>query len=72
MDIYAEITKNDLRDIEEAEEDGSSHILSALPSGATINRKSGSRACYIECDSEDSLDDLVAFLDSRGISWQED
>ena len=66
MDIYAEITKRDLKRIE----DGRFNILSGLPSGSSVKRKRGSRACFIECDSDDASD-VAEFLDDNGISWQE-
>lgn len=63
MEIYAEISNKLLREIEEMGKNLD------LPSGVTMQRKPGSRACYLECD-EFSKDELVEFLESNGISWQ--
>ena len=65
MEIYAEITKKILGLVE-----GGNFKLD-LPSGVDLKRKSGSRACYFECQDESSKEELIDLLENRGISWQE-
>ena len=63
MEIYAEISRKILQDIE-----SNGNTLS-LPYGISMSRKNGSRACTFECSSGNK-EDLIDFLDNKGISWQ--
>jgi len=55
MEIYAEITKKILGLVE-----GGNFKLD-LPSGVDLKRKSGSRACYFECQDESSKEELIDY-----------
>ena len=63
MEIYAEITKKMLEEIN----DGKKMIV---PLGISLRRKEGSRACYFEC-GEGNEQILMDFLDANGLAWQE-
>jgi len=65
MEIYAEITKKILNAVEK---DG---YKLTLPSGVSLRRKKGSRACYIECVDDEVKEELIDFLEQSGINWQE-
>lgn len=62
--IYAEITKKQLKDIEEG------RMSFNLPNGVSLSRKEGSRACYFSCDDADA-EYLKELLGSLDIPWQE-
>ena len=64
MDIYAEITKKQLREFEEGKRSFS------LPDGVELIRKQNSRACYFSCD-DDIGDQVKDMLDDIDILWQE-
>ena len=65
MEIYAEISNKILKQME----DGS--LILNLPSGISLERKLGSRACYFEYQDDMSKEELISFLDYNGINWQE-
>ena len=64
MDIYAELTKKQLESLE-------SGAKFNVPSGVSVNRKSGSRACYFVCNDKQSYREMVEALEDVGISWQD-
>lgn len=66
MDIYAEISKKYLREIEEGKRD----LL--MPDGVRLIRKHNSRACFFSCDDDVASEQLKDMLDNVGVSWQED
>ena len=61
LEIYAEVSKRHTEEINNWK----------LPDGVEMSRKSNSGACFFECDDESSKEDLIDFLDGRGIPWQE-
>ncbi len=63
MEIYAELSRKIMNQIE------NEGYNMPLPSGVTLKRKKGSRACFFECD-DSNKEDLIDFLDSMQISWQ--
>jgi len=63
MEIYAELTKKSLYEIEVLGKDF------ILPDGVKWQRKWGSRGFYLECD-EDNQIELVNFLDKNKVNWQ--
>jgi hypothetical protein len=65
MELYAELTRKQLKRMEDGD------TMFALPSGLSLRRKKGSRACYFEAEDEFLIDQLKDHLDSLGINWQE-
>jgi hypothetical protein len=65
MDFYAEITRKQLKQIENGE------LEFALPEGVTMTRKPKSRACYFSCDSKEAAEELIEGFDASYINWQE-
>ena len=63
MEVYAEISRKILEDIEVRK------INLSCPYGVKMQRKSGSRACFFECE-ESAVENLTDYLESKGISWQ--
>lgn len=63
--IYAEISKKQLGAIEKGT------LSFDFPDGTRVNRKHGSRAIYLECDTEEDYKELGAYLDSVYVNWQE-
>jgi hypothetical protein len=64
MEIYAEISYKILEDIEEFGRE----LL--LPSGVSMYRRKGSRACHLTFDKPDRQN-VIDFLEDRRISWQD-
>ena len=65
MEIYAEITKKQLRDIE------SGKLKIPDIEGVDITNKKGTRGFFFDCEGQYSFEATVEFLDSLAISWQE-
>ena len=64
MEIYAEISYKMLEDIEELGRE------LRLPSGVSMYRRKGSRACHLEFDKSEKSN-VIDFLEDRRISWQD-
>ena len=65
MQIYAELSKKYSKKIDDGLADFN------LPDGVTLSQRHRGRFCYMDCDGEISRGLLVAFLESRGIPWQD-
>jgi hypothetical protein len=65
MDIYAEINKKQLKQIEKGE------MQFVFSAGIQLTRKKGSRACYFFCEDKYAKGELVNFLEDANINWQE-
>lgn len=61
LEVYAEINKRQLNEVSEW----------ILPTGVRLSRKVNSRACYFECQDEMAKEDLLEFLEQKGVAWQE-
>ena len=65
MDIYAELSKKQLKELED------NNSVFVLPDGVELSRSKQSRACYFVCDNDSAAEELMSVLDEAGISWQE-
>lgn len=64
MEIYIELTRKQLKSMEE----GTWKI--SLPLDVEMTRRKGSRACYLTTEDENSFQTISSILDNLGLSWQ--
>ena len=64
MEIYAELTKKQKESLD-------SGAKLDLPEGVIVTRKSGSRACFFDCEDRPAYLEMIDSLEENRILWQD-